>query len=352
MSKPSCLACQREDHQRCHNPRRVPVDDAYLSPGELMTVCCCAEAHEILERQVVVAYQVTHGHRPDGWWFTVEIPGRQREEHGPLQQRGRDARRQDRPHGGAGGRHRRAVTGIDKRIESSLYRGILTSLTCGSMLRIAYSCPKLPVTPGGPHGQNQGDPQPSHAANNRRGGSIRAARHQPPHRLRAHPSGTLPGAGSAGSAGGSRSRPRRCWSCSACATAPPPSPKPVRRRREPAASPQVTTRTLGPQPSTEPSASRVSEDARPRPRQTSTGAFLMYSNSRRGRPYGKSDPEVSQHTSSTTNRSVPHRGVIDLAAERRRRRQPQIQIRHLEPTVPVPCTGVCTCWQAPLGGSS
>jgi hypothetical protein len=50
MSKPSCLACQREDHQRCLDPQTVPVDDVYLSPGELMTVCCCAEAHEIMDQ--------------------------------------------------------------------------------------------------------------------------------------------------------------------------------------------------------------------------------------------------------------------------------------------------------------
>jgi hypothetical protein len=34
--------------------------------------------------QVVVAYQITHGRRGDGWWFVVEIPGREREEHGPY----------------------------------------------------------------------------------------------------------------------------------------------------------------------------------------------------------------------------------------------------------------------------
>jgi len=36
------------------------------------------------ERQVQVAYQVTHGRRPDGWWYVVEVPGRPREEHGPF----------------------------------------------------------------------------------------------------------------------------------------------------------------------------------------------------------------------------------------------------------------------------
>jgi hypothetical protein len=31
-----------------------------------------------------VAWQVSHGRRPDGWWFAVEVPGRPREEHGPY----------------------------------------------------------------------------------------------------------------------------------------------------------------------------------------------------------------------------------------------------------------------------
>jgi hypothetical protein len=35
-------------------------------------------------REVYVAYQVKHGKRADGWWFVVEIPGQQREEHGPY----------------------------------------------------------------------------------------------------------------------------------------------------------------------------------------------------------------------------------------------------------------------------
>jgi hypothetical protein len=35
------------------------------------------------EREVYVAWQVKHGHRPDGWWFVVEVPGRPAEEHGP-----------------------------------------------------------------------------------------------------------------------------------------------------------------------------------------------------------------------------------------------------------------------------
>jgi hypothetical protein len=58
MSAPACLACQREDHQQCDDPRRVLVDDVYFSPeaddyrpGEQMTVCCCAEAHEIRQEE-------------------------------------------------------------------------------------------------------------------------------------------------------------------------------------------------------------------------------------------------------------------------------------------------------------
>jgi hypothetical protein len=44
---------------------------------------------EELERQrpsqrIDVAWQVSHGQRPDGWWFAVEVPGRPREEHGPF----------------------------------------------------------------------------------------------------------------------------------------------------------------------------------------------------------------------------------------------------------------------------
>jgi hypothetical protein len=31
-----------------------------------------------------VAWQASHGRRPDGWWLAVEVPGRPREEHGPF----------------------------------------------------------------------------------------------------------------------------------------------------------------------------------------------------------------------------------------------------------------------------
>ena len=56
-----------------------------------------ADAHDLamgettrqeLERQrgerLSVAWQASHGRRPDGWWFAVEVPGHPREEHGPF----------------------------------------------------------------------------------------------------------------------------------------------------------------------------------------------------------------------------------------------------------------------------
>jgi hypothetical protein len=36
------------------------------------------------DQRLAVAWQVSHGQRPDGWWFTMEVPGRPREEHGPF----------------------------------------------------------------------------------------------------------------------------------------------------------------------------------------------------------------------------------------------------------------------------
>jgi hypothetical protein len=36
------------------------------------------------DQRLEVAWQVSHGRRPDGWWFAVEVPGRPREEHGPF----------------------------------------------------------------------------------------------------------------------------------------------------------------------------------------------------------------------------------------------------------------------------
>jgi hypothetical protein len=38
-------------------------------------------------------------------------------------------------------------------------------------------------------------------------------------------------------------------------------------------------------------------------------------------------------------------GVVDLQAERTRRREVSTDL-----TPAAPCTGVCTCWGAPLGG--
>jgi hypothetical protein len=36
------------------------------------------------EERLAVAWQISHGRGPDGWWFDVVIPGRPREEHGPF----------------------------------------------------------------------------------------------------------------------------------------------------------------------------------------------------------------------------------------------------------------------------
>jgi hypothetical protein len=36
------------------------------------------------DEPLYVAWQVSHGRRPDGWWFAVEVPGRPRKEHGPF----------------------------------------------------------------------------------------------------------------------------------------------------------------------------------------------------------------------------------------------------------------------------
>jgi hypothetical protein len=36
------------------------------------------------ERQVYVAYSIKHGQRADGWWFEVQVAGRQPVEYGPY----------------------------------------------------------------------------------------------------------------------------------------------------------------------------------------------------------------------------------------------------------------------------
>jgi hypothetical protein len=36
------------------------------------------------EERLSVAWQVSHGQRPDGWWFAVEVPDRPPEEQGPF----------------------------------------------------------------------------------------------------------------------------------------------------------------------------------------------------------------------------------------------------------------------------
>jgi hypothetical protein len=68
--------------------RRRYEQDAYWASDrdetgeEMERIQLEQEPHE--HRQVVVAYQIKHGQRADGWWFVVEIPGREREEHGPY----------------------------------------------------------------------------------------------------------------------------------------------------------------------------------------------------------------------------------------------------------------------------
>jgi hypothetical protein len=77
-------------------------DDCGWSAGPCRTEAdahAAADAHDLamgeatrgeLERQLQpgerlsVAWQVSHGRRPDGWRFAVEVPGRPREEHGPY----------------------------------------------------------------------------------------------------------------------------------------------------------------------------------------------------------------------------------------------------------------------------
>jgi hypothetical protein len=41
-------------------------------------------SEQLPDQRLEVAWQVSHGQRPDGWWFAVEGPGRPREEHGPF----------------------------------------------------------------------------------------------------------------------------------------------------------------------------------------------------------------------------------------------------------------------------
>ena len=77
-------------------------DDCGWMAGPCVTEAdahAAADAHDLemgeatreeLERQqrpgerLSVAWQVSHGRRPDGWWFAVEVPGRPREGHGPY----------------------------------------------------------------------------------------------------------------------------------------------------------------------------------------------------------------------------------------------------------------------------
>jgi hypothetical protein len=42
------------------------------------------ERQQAPDQRIDVAWQVSHGQRPDGWWFAVQVPGRLREERGPF----------------------------------------------------------------------------------------------------------------------------------------------------------------------------------------------------------------------------------------------------------------------------
>jgi hypothetical protein len=77
-------------------------DDCGWSAGPCRTEAdahAAADAHDLAMGEVTlkelkreqppgegleVAWQVSHGRRPDGWWFAVEVPGCPREEHGPF----------------------------------------------------------------------------------------------------------------------------------------------------------------------------------------------------------------------------------------------------------------------------
>jgi hypothetical protein len=77
-------------------------DDCGWSAGPCLTEAdahAAADAHDLAmgettreelkrrqrpEERLSVAWQVSHGRRPDGWRFAVEVPGRSREEHGPF----------------------------------------------------------------------------------------------------------------------------------------------------------------------------------------------------------------------------------------------------------------------------
>ena len=61
-----------------------------IAAADEHALAMCEATREQLEseqppgQRLDVAWQISHGRRPDGWWFAVEVPGRPREEHGPY----------------------------------------------------------------------------------------------------------------------------------------------------------------------------------------------------------------------------------------------------------------------------
>ena len=78
-----CDDCQWTSgpHQEQHDAIRQ-ADQHALAMGEVSLEEL--ESKQRPEKRLAVAWQVSHGRRPDGWWFAMEVPGRPREEHGPF----------------------------------------------------------------------------------------------------------------------------------------------------------------------------------------------------------------------------------------------------------------------------
>jgi uncharacterized metal-binding protein YceD (DUF177 family) len=69
----------------------------------------------------------------------------------------------------------------------------------------------------------------------------------------------------------------------------------------------------------------------------------------RGRPLRKGGLQVTDALNAVDASTIADQGgaVVDLTAERRRL---LVRALGLEPTVPVPCQGICRCYGAVLGG--